>query len=169
MNAFTPLSFVRPTVLLVAFAYTLGAGLAPAWIGVSLVAWAELAWHARQLSKAAGWGRGFGLPYLACGLVGLFAWAAAPARVLAGLVTLFIWGAAVPVWMVNRQRWTEMRKARRAAIVEQVIDEAETMTLWARGTAALKVLRGARVAPADPTKAGAVNGRVINMNTRRPA
>lgn len=165
MTPFPPLFFVRPSVLLAAFAWALGAKATGAWVLLGLLLWAELSWTTRRLGLVSG----RQLPYAFCGLVGLTAVAAAPMRLLAGLVALWVWGALVPVWMVNRDRFKATRAARRQAVVEQVIEEAETMTRWARAMAALRVLRGATVVPADSAKSTAVDGKVVSMASRRPA
>jgi hypothetical protein len=165
MTAFPPLFFVRPSVLLVGFVWALGAAATPIWIVLALALWAELSWTTRRLGLACG----RPIPYVLCGVAGLGAVLAAPLRLVAGLIALWVWGTLVPVWMVNRARFQAMRAARRQAVVEQVIEQAETMTGWARAMAALRILRGAPVVPADPAKAGAVDGKVISMAGRRPA
>lgn len=143
-RAFTPAFFIRPAVLGAAFVYTLSAQLTAAWLVVEALAYAEMAWTSRALAKAAG----RKLPPILIGISGLAAWLAAPGRILAGFVVLWAWALLVPVWCVNRDRFRAMRARRRAAVVEQVIEEAETMTAWGRATSALKILRGARP-PAD--------------------
>jgi hypothetical protein len=140
------MSFVRPTVLLAAFIYTLTAQLTTAWLVVAGLLWFEMAWFSRCALKACG----RKASPVFHGLVGLTAVAAAPGRTLAGLVAAWAWLVLVPVWCVNRNRWKAMRARRRVAVVEQVIQEAESVGLIARGAAALKVLRGARTAPPPP-------------------
>lgn len=164
-HPFGPFAFGRAAVPFALFVYGLFlAQLTGLWIGAALAMGIESFVWAVQALRYAGQ-RPNGVLAGGAALLGILV---ALSRVSACVLRFAHWFALVPVWTVNRARWTEMRKARRRAIVEEVIEEAETMTVWARAMAALKVLRGASVVPSDPTKAEAVEGRVLKFS-RRPA
>lgn len=160
-----PFAFGRAALPYGAFVYgLLLSQLTWLWVGSGIAMAVECAIWAVQLAKYID-RRPIGLLVAGAALGGLLV---SGTRVGASLVRFAHWFALVPIWDVNRARKAAWSKARRAGVVEQVIEEVETMTAWGRAMAALAVLRGARPPEANPLKAESVEGRVIKFG-RRPA
>lgn len=161
----TVASVVRPAALTAAMVVSMVARNFPAFAVASVATAFEVAWWLAQLAKA--YQRRLPAALLALGA--LLAWIVNPVRIGLGVAVAFGWLLITPIWMVNRDRWKAMRARRRAAVVEQVRQEAADVGTLARCAAALKILRGAPApAVADPPPLAPMPAAASSMTAAPP-